>query len=210
MKIYIQTILFLGFMLYYGCGTDQIITQRDCNALPIPCEKGDLYGYCHANGKVAITPKYLMALKFMPTGIAAVVDNKGWLYIDTTGKPLIRPFVVDNGPDGFHQGLARFVQNGKIGYFDTAGHIKIKAKWDFAKPFSEGLAAVCHGCKQIRRGEHFVVVGGKWGYIDEKGGIQIHPQFQDAESFTNGVAKVKYNDHWHTITPDGAIVDPLY
>jgi hypothetical protein len=42
-----------------------------------------------------------------------VVDDDGWAYIDTAGRAVIRPLVVDNGPDYFREGVARFRRNAK-------------------------------------------------------------------------------------------------
>ena len=159
------------------------------------------------NGKIVIKPRYHLALKFLSTCIAPVVDDTGWLYIDVTGRPLIRPFVIDNGPDYFHEKLARFVQNKKFGYFDTTGAIKIKPVWDFARPFSEGLAAVCSQCKQLKKDEHTLIIGGKWGYIDHNGVIKIPLKFQQAFPFVKGYAKVKLNNQWYTINKEGNLIN---
>ncbi len=66
--------------------------------------------------------------------------------------------------------------DGKWGYIDKTGTIKIQPQYEFAMPFSEGLATVR--------------LNGKWGYIDAFGTTVIQPQFDDAHPFSDGLATV--------------------
>lgn len=166
--------------------------------LPVPFEQDGKWGYRNARG-IVVPPRLQQARPFSPEGIAAVVDDQGWAYIDATGKLLVRPYVFDNGPDYFRQGLARFTGAGKFGFFDRRGRVAIPAKFDFAAPFSEGLAAVCEGCKEVRLGEHSVRQGGRWGFIDRSGALVIPARFEEARQFENGRAKVKLNGRWQSI-----------
>lgn len=72
--------------------------------------------------------------------------------------------------------------DGKWGYIDQTGQIKINPQFAEAWNFTEnGLAAV----KQE----------GKWGYIDKSGKFVIEPQFEFAVSFAkNGLAQVRVNN----------------
>ena len=132
-----------------------------------------------------------MAMEFSEQGIAAVVDGDGWLYIDRQGRPVVRPFPFDNGPDYFVEGLSRYREKGKIGFIDPAGRIVIPAAFDFAFLFSEGRAAVCNGCGLEKTDyEQKMVVGGKWGYIDRSGRIVIPLEYERAGPFADGRAEV--------------------
>ncbi len=134
-------------------------------------ERDGLFGYKNQNDQIVIRAKFTAAMDFSEKGIAAVADSSGWAYIDTQGKILIRPFIYDNGPDYFCEGLARFVENDKIGFFDESGKIIIKAEWDFAYTFEDGKAAVCNGCKISIDKDHNSVSGGEWGYINKTGKV---------------------------------------
>jgi hypothetical protein len=169
----------------------------------IPFEQGGKWGYQNANGKVAIPPRFSVANEFSPEGIAPVVDEQGWAYIDVRGKILIRPFIVDNGPDYFQEGLARFVESGKFGFFNQKGQVVIQPRFDFAAPFSEGLAAYCTGCQMKPEGEHRLVEGGIWGYMDPKGKAAITPRFEATENFASGKARVKLEGQWMAIDKKG-------
>jgi len=176
-----------------------------CHAeeLPAPFEDNDKWGYIDGRGKEIIPPQFIIAFDFSPEGIAAVVDTNGWAYIDTKGGIVIRPFVFDNGPDPFKDGLARFLIAGKIGYFDTRGRVVIAPMFDFGHPFSEGLAVVCSGCEKVHEGEHWSMQGGKWGYIDKQGNPVIPLKFMSAGDFRHGSAKVLLDDKWIVIDHSG-------
>ena len=173
-------------------------------AAPRPFEAQGKWGYQDGQGKTVIPPRYEVAQPFLPEGIAAVVDASGWAYIDAQGRVVIRPFVFDNGPDYFRQGLARFVAGGKFGFFDRRGRVVIAARFDFALPFSEGLAAVCLGCREVAEGEHKAMRGGQWGFVNRQGELVIAARFQEAESFEKGRARVKVGGQWGYINPRGA------
>jgi len=134
----------------------------DARPLPVPFEQagkdGQFWGYRTSDGIVSISPRYHIANAFLPEGTATVVDDVGWAVIDLKGHVLLRPFVVDNAPDDFNEGLARFSESGKLGFFSRAGRIVIPARYDGARHFSDGLAPVCIGCRVERNGEHHIWV----------------------------------------------------
>lgn len=96
---------------------------------------------------------------------ALVEDKQGWIYVDRAQRPLLRPFIYDGGPDYFQEGLARFVENGKMGFHDDALKIIIPARYDFAFPFKNGQARVGMDCHHWRDGEHGMVDCTHWEEI---------------------------------------------
>jgi hypothetical protein len=62
------------------------------------------------------------------------------------------------------------------GFINTEGNLVIKAEYDDAGPFSEGLAAVNKN--------------GKWGFIDKEGKTVIEPVYKSAWAFHEGFARV--------------------
>ena len=162
-----------------------------------------LWGYRNARGKVVIHPQFSVAQPFSQGGIAAVADDSGWKYINRQGRTLIRPFLLDNGPDPFRQGLARFREAGKIGFFNEHGKAVIPPRFDFAGPFADGRAAFCKGCRERPTGEYHSIEGGLWGFIDRKGTIVITPMYEKAETFHQGRARVMRNGRWTSIDRQG-------
>lgn len=77
-------------------------------------------------------------------------------------------------------GLYPVSVDGKWGFIDKTGAIRIQPQFDYADAFSDGLAMVG------------VVEGGmqKCGYIDPSGTLVIQPQFEKAGPFSEGMAPV--------------------
>jgi hypothetical protein len=174
-------------------------------SLPVPFEQDGHWGY-KLGRKVVIEPRFVMAERFSHEGIAAVVDEQGWAYIGRSGQLVIRPLAVDNGPDYFQEGLARFTADGKTGFFDRRGKVTIPARYAFAEPFSQGRAAVCEGCREVAEGEHRVLQGGRWGFIDRAGTLVIPVHFEEAGRFERGTARVKLGGGWKYIDRKGVLV----
>lgn len=98
-------------------------------------------------------------------GQSLTQDEQGWVYVDEKGKAVLRPFIYDNGPDYFEEGLARFIAKGKMGFHDPSLKIWVPARYDFAFPFVDGKAKVGMGCKFIPHGEHRSVHCQHWENI---------------------------------------------
>lgn len=113
---------------------------------PFLDEPSGLYGYRACNGEVALPATFYIAQDFNVCGVAVVLDADGWRYIDKSGQTLVRPMIFDNGPDDFQEGLARYIDGGKYGYFDQCGKIVIPAQYDFALPFDGGKGRAGFDC----------------------------------------------------------------
>ncbi len=171
-----------------------------------PIEINGKWGFTDEKGVLVIDTIFVMALSFNGHGIAPVVDDSGWVYIDTRGKKVRRPFIYDNGPDYFIEGLSRYLDHKKIGFINTGGEIQIKAQFEFVRPFSEGLAAFCVSCSTRLQGEHTQLFGGKWGYIDKQGNIAIPATFDVAYNFENEKAIVVIDGEERRIDKRGNIL----
>lgn len=75
----------------------------------------------------------------------------------------------------------RTLKNDKYGYIDKKGKLVIKAKYDLASEFSEGLARV---------GKN-----GKYGFINEKGDVIVPLMYVAASNFNYGYAVVKLENN---------------
>lgn len=114
---------------------------------------------------------------------SAFIKKGESVYLFVNGKQIegayedARPF-IDNG-------YAAVKKNGKWGYINTNGELKIDYQFDDALSFSQHLAAV--------------KVGDYWGYISLYGQLVIDAKFMQVKSFTNGSAPVLINDKWQFI-----------
>ncbi len=156
-------------------------------------EVNNRWGFKDENGNVIIPPVYLFAYDFNKSGTTAVFTDSGWVYINKKGKPLFSVLAIDNGPDYFRGGLARFVDDGKIGYFNETGQIVIYPMFDFAFPFENGTALVCNNCIQIQNGEHYFASGGNWMRIDSTGAI-VHKLSEEESSNINAAPVMLDNE----------------
>lgn len=92
------------------------------------------------------------------------------------GELLFAPFMFENGPEGYVEGLQRIVKNGKVGFANRNGDIVIQPKYDYAGMFNYGIAPYCNDCVWKYEGEHGYPSGGTWGYINNAGAtIDVMP-----------------------------------
>jgi len=175
---------------------------------PIPYDdmKIDRSGYMDKSGQIVIEPKYIVAKPYGCYNIAAVADEIEWKYIDTTGKTILKPYLFDNGPDYFKDGLSRYVENNLIGFIDEKYQIAIKAQYEFVTPFHNNYATFCVGCKEVLLkggSEHMKREGGRWGIINKKGEVVVEAIYDNPIVFEEHKAKVTLNGQTYYIDEFG-------
>jgi hypothetical protein len=188
-------------LLCCACAT----TPSSRELAPFEDSASGRWGYRDPKGAVVLAPRYQVAQPFSAQGLAAVADESGWQIIDPSGNVLLRPFVVDNGPDPFSEGLARFVDAGKVGFYDERGQIAIPARFDYAGPFACQRAAFCQGCQRQSSdgGEHSFYAGGSWGFIDHQGQAAIAAQYDEVQPFVECKARVRSGQSWQRVDVNG-------
>lgn len=154
----------------------------------IPAKKNGKWGFMAPNGSDwQVEPQY-DELIMDELGRCVAQDayfarsgNKVLLYVN--GER-----VGDSYEDAkpFADGWAAVKKNGKWGFIDTTGEVKIDYQFDKALSFGQHLAAV-------QQGRY-------WGYISLEGKTVIHANFLEAKSFSEGSAPVKTADGWRFIT----------
>ena len=136
--------------------------------------KGRHYGYVNPLGQWVIPPIYTSATRFQ--GGRATIVIRGRRMVINRFRECIEGCDEMPSPVRLEARLP-FEQDGRYGYKDKTGtHIVISARYDSARGFSEGLAAVKKN--------------GRWGYISPDGRAVILPLYHDAQDFRNGRALV--------------------
>jgi hypothetical protein len=109
----------------------------------------ELIGYKSLNGKIVIKAKYQNGSDTLHK--MAIVQNSEFEFIgiDKNDLVILKPYIYDNGPDYVEEGLFRFVENDKLGFANLDGQKIIKAKYDFATPFSNGISEYAIGGEKI-------------------------------------------------------------
>lgn len=117
------------------------------------------YTYITPEDKIRKTGRYQSASP-ANEGYTAVSANNKWGLVDKNLNEVIKPGLIKQPV--VSDGVFVYVdKNEKYGYMDTKGNIVIKAQYDFAKPFSDGLANVCtynngHKCYFIDKNNKIV------------------------------------------------------
>ena len=128
------------------------------------------YGYMNKMRELVIPYTYKDAGNFKD-GLAIVSRKGKYGVIDKTGKIVVP--LDHHWLSNYSDGLALYTDKNhwndgySYGYVNKKGDISIKAKWDDACEFSEGLAAV-------RVGDYET---GKWGIIDKSANFIVKPSY---------------------------------
>lgn len=168
-------------------------------------------------------------------GLAPVLLDNKWGFIDTEGNVVIEPKFVAfltnfSELPYFSEGLTPIVdpETERVGFIDKKGNIVIKPKFYSAKNFSEDVAfagtqedyVIIDKSGNIIA-QKFVALNGfyssfshnraivqkefSYGYIDKQGKFVIKPVYDEARDFSNGLAAVKKDGKWGFIDIDGNV-----
>lgn len=135
-------------------------------------------GYVDAQGRIRIPAIYAMC-KHFAEGFAAVQKEDGtFIFVDNDGHEAFGGFA---DALAFREGLAPAARAGddgvvRWGYVDRAGNWVIEPRFEEARLFATGLAAVR--------------LDGRYGYVAKNGRMAISPQFIAAGPFERGIARV--------------------
>ena len=187
---------------YYKVGSYLTLNEPSEGLLQFHQAKTSESGFINTTGQIVIPEKFAWTSDFHE-GLAAVIENDHWGYIDHSGKMVITLPKDCSFAEPFSEGLAAIALGGdektkeflrvssgaKWGFIDTNGKLVIPAiyysnsmqPFNFDHPtFKDGLAAVAIGSDTDY----------KFGYIDKTGKWVIHPQFKSASKFDKGKARV--------------------
>jgi hypothetical protein len=125
-------------------------------------------------------------LEQLPDGSAKEVSFNG---------QLVRYRLLEPGTSGSaalaeeHEGLTVVRRDGKFGFVDERGRLRIANRYEDAGSFREGLAPVR--------------ILGKWGFIDKADRVVVHPAYDRPSQFHSGLAIVARNGRWGLIDREG-------
>lgn len=125
------------------------------------------------------------------------VSTGGTWTIDFDGRIMNRQLPpVESTEEVFPstEGLRGIRKNGRYGFIDDQGRLRIANRYENIKPFSEGLAAI-----KIRN---------KWGFINRDEQIIIQPAYEEAEPFEKGYSLIKQKGLYGLLTREGKLVLP--
>lgn len=155
------------------------------------------------DGKVIYFTSYPVEFKekywieHLPNGIQNKLSYDGVKITIEEKQPIKISATKVNIPSLFqmNEGLQGIRRNGKYGFVDGKGKLRIANRYDSIGAFQNGLAPV----KLI----------GMWGFINTDDKIVIQPNYESVSTFSNGLALVKRNAKMGLIDQRGQVVLPL-
>lgn len=95
--------------------------------------------------------------------------------------------------------LYRILDNGRWGYIDPSGAVRVPAQFDYAFPFRNGFSVVRRGSERE----------GLRAFINESGDLITDFKFDRAYHFVNGFGKAVLDGKWGFVTEKGETVVPF-
>jgi hypothetical protein len=126
--------------------------------------------------------------------LAVARQGELWGYLDRQGAWVIEAKFQEAHSFSDGRALVQLV-DGSFAWIDRFGEPLWGSTFTYARPFSEGLAAVYRF--------------GAWGYVDADGDEQIPLRFQRAESFSGGLAWVMSQGVARIMDKQGNVVTPV-
>lgn len=129
-------------------------------------------------------------LEYLPSGNIWKVDFNG-VIVDRTMNPKEVTEMIYQESEGYRA----VKRNGRYGFIDREGRLRIANRYEGVQPFREGFAAV--------------KILGKWGFINLHDNITVQPVYDEVESFENKRALVRQKGMYGLIDPQGKLVLPV-
>lgn len=138
-----------------------------------------------------IVPMENSLLEVLQDGTEKVVDYDGRILSRTIG-------LMDEGVDELmmvSEGLRGFKKDGKYGFIDERGRLRIANRYEAIQSFKEGMAAV--------------KLNAKWGYINATEILIIQPTYDDVGEFLDGFTIVKRANQFGILEKNGKLALPI-
>jgi hypothetical protein len=141
-----------------------------------------------SSNPVRIINDYL--LEYLPSGTIWKIDMSG-VIVDREVNPAQAVEEIYEVSEGYRA----IRRNGRYGFIDSRGRLRIANRYEAVQPFSEGYAAV--------------KILGKWGFINLQDNIAVQPVYEEVRSFKGGFALVNQRGMTGLIDKKGTLVLPV-
>lgn len=128
-------------------------------------------------------------LEYLPSGVIWKIDLNG-VIVDRMVQPQDIERIFEE-----REGLSAIKKDGRYGFVDNRGRLRIANRYEDVKDFSGSLAAA-----KIR---------GKWGFINKEDQIAIQPVYDDVLSFKDNFAIVSQKNASGLIDKTGKLILPV-
>jgi hypothetical protein len=134
-------------------------------------------------------------IEFLPDGRTNTISYDGLPVTIEAATLKSDDVFIDKKTFALNEGLRGIWKDGKYGFVDEQGQLRIANRYDSIGDFQAGLAPI----KLI----------GKWGFINSSDKIIIQPNYETATSFVDGLSVVKRNRKMGVIDTNGKYILPL-
>jgi hypothetical protein len=129
-----------------------------------------------------------------PVALGDSEENLKIGFVDIKGNYIVNPMYEyfnfwdneDNwgnyAKEGFSGGLARFKNQGKIGFLNSDGKIELEPQFEYAGNFVGDISRFS--------------LNEKFGFINKKGQIVVNPKYDSAYNYYDGLAAIKVGELW--------------
>ncbi len=165
--------------------TFNIISQL--GSLLIVKDEDEILGMINKDGSVIQLPEFESIKR---VGDYVIFSSSGTSILSKLGDQIL--VGSEQGYEDFGElgeGYISAKKNGRWGFLDSLGRLRISNRYEDVQPFQENYAAI-----KLR---------GRWGFIDKNERLQVQPHYQEVSTFSNGLAIVKENDLFGLINKEG-------
>ena len=161
------------------------------NVIPglVKVKSNNFWGVSNLNGKLIIDVYYDKIISSIKDSIFVLYKGKKIGITDFKGDTLLGLTDRFDKIFQFIEGRAKIMKQGKYGFIDARGNIRVAPQYIEAFDYKEGAAAV--------------IINGKWGFIDKDENILVQPLYSEVRQFKNGIARVKQKNKWYFIDRKG-------
>ncbi len=132
-------------------------------------------------------------IKRIPATELVEVEIQGARGVIWENGRLVLPMdTLNNAVLGASEGYIGIKRDGKFGFVDYEGRLRISNRYDSAALFSNSMAAI--------------KINGNWGYIDKHENLVIQPIYDDVMPFASGTTAVSYQTKWGLINDAGVVI----
>ncbi len=171
---------------------------------------------------VIVRPRYDCLLDLgaangcIPVNVGAKKETWGrslsggaWGLIDTNGTEILPP-VYDEVRAPL-EGMIAVRKDGRWGFHDTTGNVRIDYAFSFVGNFNDGLAPVNSGGEGEGPAPWGLrhIKGGIWGFVDTAGTLVYDTVFDHVGYFYRGLARVSRDSAWGIVDATGDTVVPF-
>lgn len=216
------------------CGNERKGTEKFCSQCGTPYDQSPTNNIMEKKVRQGKSLKKVILIAAVIVG-GVLIGGAAWYFLGNQNRysleGLAKATVNYDGISDFHEGLAFFKKDEKLGIINKKGDIVLEPTYECEQEisgyfFSEGLALIQKDGKYgfiDKKGEeiipcsyetafHFkdglasVKKGGKYGFINKNGETVIPFEFDYAESFDNGVSIIEKGEKYGIINKKGQVI----